>query len=923
MAAQTESSTRAAVPAQRPRHPPPPDATSDDEAANVAAADAVEHSTYPDQDDVQAVLQPAMSRAASHLTSIHTPAVEKVAAMERMTGFFETPAVVAEDSNDDDDDDDAATATATTTKRPSTPLKAAVAANHKSSPPSMPTPFNSQDVYQQSTTTTTTTRTQHTKSLLGSSLGPTRHQRSGSAGQDALKRFQKVLPSFGSPSSFLPTKYLNNLADSMPSISIGGHHATRSSRSQTTTTTGGDAPRLQAQTKTMPVMAPPADSSRLQQQQQQQQQQQPRPGSLSLRRTASDESILYHTLSRQSSLGDDDRFHDVREMVNMRLLAFRDSLPDVPNFKMPSLAKLQATARRSTHLSLNGIFSTSDNANVHAPPSSSSRDAAPAPPTLSQASPAPAPAPPPPLLPVKDDFDDMLQHLTGDVVILGGYRGSVLRSADPPHHQLWAPVKLGLNLRKADLQVGLTDADEESMPQRIVPSGMLKNIGPIDVSRKLFRKLQASPHAQAGRLRVWDFGYDWRLSPRRLSKQLQEFLASLPANSNSNQPGGVVARAEAEAEEGGPGRGRGREGHEPRGAIVIAHSLGGLITRHAVNQRPELFAGVLYAGTPHQCMNILGPLRNGDAVLFNEKLLTARVNFSIRTSFALLPEDGFCFVDKETGEPLPVDFLDPMSWVRYRLSPCLEPPLPALAKASSSSLSLSPLSPAAAAISSSSLSSFLPHSFLRPRSDSKGDRLQNELDPMTPSMTTTTTTTTATTTTSPPTMTTTTTTTKTPAAPSSSSTSSTIMTEAAWLAGADSDRRANYEYLRRTLGDIRAFRLEARHDARLEAANAYPPLAVLYGKAIPTVCAAAVHGRDGIARADAYDDLVFRSGDGVVLAREAMLPAGYALVRGGRVSTERGHITLLGDMPALGRALKALVRGRRKGIGLGNAREKS
>ncbi|KAM3539430.1 hypothetical protein ARSEF1564_007647 [Beauveria bassiana] len=884
MAAQTEeSNTRAAAPAQqRLSHLPSPDVSSDDEAADVAA----ERSTYPNQDDVQAVLQPAMSRAASHLTSIHTPAVEKVAAMERMTGFFETPAAVAEDSNDDDD---AATAMATTmTKRPSTPPKADVAAGRKSSPLSMPAPFNSQDVYQQSTTTTTTTttttaaaatttttttttRTQHTKSVLGSSLCSTRHQRSGSAGQDALKRFQKVLPSFGSPSSFLPslpTKYLNNLADSMPSISIGGHHATRSSRSQTTTTTtttGGDA------------------AQRLQQQQQQ-----PRLGSLSLRRTASDESILYHTLSRQSSLGDDDRFHDVREMVNMRLLAFRDSLPDVPNFKMPSLAKLQATARRS-HLSLNGIFS-SDNANVHHAPSSS-RDAAPAP-TFDQASPQP--------LPVKDDFDDMLQHLTGDVVILGGYRGSVLRSADPPHHQLWAPVKLGLNLRKADLEVGLTDADEESMPERIIPSGMLKNIGPIDVSRKLFRKLQASPHAQSGRLRVWDFGYDWRLSPRRLSKQLQEFLASLPANNNNNnnnnnQPGGVAGAEAAEA--GG--------GYEPRGAIVIAHSLGGLITRHAVNQRPELFAGVLYAGTPHQCMNILGPLRNGDAVLFNEKLLTARVNFSIRTSFALLPEDGFCFVDKNTGEPLPVDFLDPMSWVRHRLSPCLEPPLPALAKSSSSS--------PAVAMSSSSLSSFLPHSFLRPRSDSKGDRLQNELDPMTPSMTTTTTTT------SPPTTATATTTTTT--TPSSSSLST--ITEAAWLAAADDDRRANYEYLRRTLADIRAFRREARHDARLQASNAYPPLAVLYGKAIPTVCAAAVHGRDGIARADAYDDLVFRSGDGVVLAREAMLPEGYALVRGGRVSTERGHITLLGDLPALGRALKALVRGRRKGIGLGNARDKS
>ncbi|KAM3505573.1 hypothetical protein MY11210_007910 [Beauveria gryllotalpidicola] len=865
MEAQTESSAPAAAP-----RPPPPDVTSDDEAANVAAAAAAERSTYPDHDHVQAVMQPAMSRAASHLTSIHTPAVEKVAAMERMTGFFETPAVVAEDSNDDDD-----AATTTMPKRPSAPPKAAaaeaaaeVAAGRKSSPLSMPAPFNSQDVYQQpttTTTTTTTTRTQYTKSVLGSSLGQTRHQRSGSAGQDALKRFQKVLPSFGSSSSFLPslpTKYLNNLADSMPSISIGGHHATRFSRSETTTT--GDAPRLQqAQTKTMSVMAAPADSSRMQ----------PRSGSRSLRRTASDESMLYHTLSRQSSLGDDDRFHDVREMVNMRLLAFRDSLPDVPNFKMPSLAKLQATARRS-HLSLNSIFSS--DAHVHA----SSRDAAP------ELSFDQATSSPPPPLPPKDDFDDMLQHLTGDVVILGGYRGSVLRSADPPHHQLWAPVKLGLNLRKADLEVGLTDADEESMPSRIVPSGMLKNVGPIDVSRKLFRKLQASPHAQAGRLRVWDFGYDWRLSPRRLSKQLQEFLASLPANHHhQQQPSGVAAGQQQEEEE--------EQG--PRGAIVIAHSLGGLITRHAVNQRPELFAGVLYAGTPHQCMNILGPLRNGDAVLFNEKLLTARVNFSIRTSFALLPEDGFCFVDKHTGEPLPVDFLDPMSWVRHRLSPCLEPPLPALAKSSSSS-------PAAAMSSSSSttFASFLPHSFLRPRSDSKGDRLQNELDPTTPSMTTTTTTT----------------------ATTYSSSISTI-TEAAWLARADDDRRANYAYLQRTLADIRAFRREARHDARLQAANAYPPLAVLYGKAIPTVCAAAVHGRDGIARADAYDDLVFRSGDGVVLAREAMLPEGYALVCGGRVSTERGHITLLGDLPALGRALKALVRGRRKGIGLGNAREQS
>lgn len=774
------------------RHPLQ-EVTSDDEA-KVAA----DRSLYPDQDDVEAVLQPAMSRAASHLASVHTPAVEKVAAMERMTGFFD--GTVAEDSNDDE---------VATPRRPSTPKQS----NLKNSQTALPGPYSSQDVLKSH-------RSGHTKAVLGSALGPTRHQRSGSAGQEAFKRLQKALPSFPSSSNFLPslpTNFFNNFTNSIPNITIG--HG-KNSKSE-----AGIAQDVKSQpqsTDSNPCLRR-TESQRLQ------------PRAASLRRTTSDESILYHSLSRQSSLGDDDRFHDVREMVNMRLLAFKDSLPDAPNFKMPSLARLQATARRS-QLSLNGIFSGDSSVDVQ------SRDM----PERALDQPK-----------ATDSFDDVLQGLTGDVVILGGYRGSVLRSAEPPHHQLWAPVKLGLNLRKADLEVGLDDEDEETMPERIIPSGMLKNIGPIDISRKLFRKLQTCSNAQNGRLRVWDFGYDWRLSPRRLSKNLQDFLATLPSNKPGVSP-------------------------ESRGAIVIAHSLGGLITRHAVNQRPDLFSGVIYAGAPQQCMNILGPLRNGDAVLFNEKLLTARVNFSIRTSFALLPEDSFCFVDKETGEEYPVDFLDPMSWVRWRLSPCIEPPLPPLNKSPNTG----------------SLASFLPNSFLRPRSDSRGDKKENEIDPTIPAMSSRVG--------SPRT------------AQSTGLSDPESITEESWLASADDERRQNYAYLKRTLADIRQFRAESRHDARHQDANAYPPLAVLYGKAIPTVCAAGVNGRDGILRSDSYDDLIFRSGDGVTLAKEAMLPPGYSLVRGGRVSSERGHITLLGDMPALGRAFKALIRGRRKGIGLGN-----
>lgn len=480
-------------------------------------------------------------------------------------------------------------------------------------------------------------------------------------------------------------------------------------------------------------------------------------------------------------------------------------------------------------------------------------------------------------------LDAVLEHLTGDVVILGGYRGSVLRSAQPPHRQLWVPVKLGLNMRKVNLEVGLDPEDEDNMEHHIFASGMLQNIGPVDVSKRLFKKLRECENAKTGRLRVHDFGYDWRLSPHRLSRRLISFLDRLP----SNRPGTPA---------------------QQRGALVIAHSLGGLITRHAVNQRPELFSGVLFAGTPQRCINILGPLRNGDAVLLNEKVLTAHVNFTLRTTFVFLPEDGFCFVDKETQEEYRLDFYKVEDWIKHRLCPSVGQPVlpPALPRTGTFSSLLN-------------LPDTLASLPLRPRSNSQARKerrsmpaqqqhvgVQDAARKMVESVKE-----------------------RAVGAPqmgSSSGTtaSATMSTQADDGAAtppssllADATQARHMAYLARTLAETKQFRAELAHEPAREAANAYPPLAVLYAKDIPTVYAARVAGRDAIACADVYDDLVFRSGDGVVLARESMLPPGYALVRGGRVCTDRGHVTLLGDLPAVGRALEAVVRGRSKGIGLG------
>ncbi|KAF7560022.1 hypothetical protein G7046_g4133 [Stylonectria norvegica] len=765
-------------------------------------------SIIQDQDDAEAVLQPAMSAAASHLTSHNTPAIEKAAAFEKHGGgFIDLPSDGEGETSPEPASPPERTPerTPVATPRPGNFHKPSLSLGRlPSTQPlqdSLPSPWHAgpkQLVVKEPVA-------RASKGVLETAFGPTRN-RSRSAGQEALKRLREAFPSLSTPSQLLPSLPSSFFSSFSDKPSSG--HASPLGRGPRTSATSLSSrnPTTRPPLAVNPVTTLNGSS--------------PSPSRPPfLRRVTSDDSLLYHSLSRASSLGDDSQFQDVREMVNMRFMALRDSLPDVPNFKMPSLPKMYGQSRKSTH-SLNAM----DPADTPRSQSYFTREANP-----SSKDPSSA-------------LDRVLVDLTGDLVIMGGYRGSILRSAEAPHQQLWAPVKLGLNMRKANLEVPLDDEDEERMEETIIPSGMLQHIGPIDISRKLIKKLRSCDNARAGKLRVWDYGYDWRLSPMILSRKLQEFLRKLPSN-QSGTPDSF------------------------RGALVIAHSLGGLITRHAVNQRPDLFAGVLYAGVPQRCINILGPLRNGDVVLLNEKILTAQVNFSMRTSFVLLPEDGFCFVNKATGESYPVDFYDPQAWVKWNLSPCVGRDIPSINRQQSSS----------------GLSSLLPNS-LRARADSiKPDKLPP----------------------SPPT------TTDRTIAPQLNSGAHDEPAPPS-----DPERERYLVYLTRTLAMIKKFRSELAHSPSHQEANAYPPLAVIYGKGIPTVYAAQVSGRDAIPGPEAYDDLLFRAGDGVVLAKEAMLPDGYSIVRGGRVCTERGHITMLGDMPAVGQALAALLRGRQKGIGM-------
>jgi hypothetical protein len=610
-----------------------------------------------------------------------------------------------------------------------------------------------------------------------------------------------------------------------------------------------------------------------------------------LRRSTSDDSLAaQRTMSHASSLGDDTRFADVQEQINTRMKAFKDTWADssVKLPSMPSMASLTPDfireragsvtrkpagtgTRERAQSTADMRLPQEDKSNGHARNTSRSAN--------------------------ESRFENTNPHmfkalskLEGDLVILGGYRGSILRSAQPPHRQLWAPVKVGLNIRKVDLEVGLEPGDDERATEKVIPGGMLTHVGPVDIARRLFKRLRNCENARSGKLRVHDYGYDWRLDPSYLSKQVQEFLKGLPCN----QPG--VPK-------------------EKRGAIVVAHSLGGLITRHAVNQQPTLFAGVIYAGVPRTCVNILGPLRNGDDVLLSSRVLTAQVNFTIRTSFALLPLNGRCFFDIKTGEEYPVDFFDPQTYIDGRLTPCLARPLPPLVKPPEPtglfSGSMSSIAKALPSLRKNSIPS-------RPRGSSNGNNPTHDSSEATkaagiaaePDATDLTT----------------------QGASSLTTSNNNIDYSASQNGSVNNDaelppsvsttvtipRDKALEYLTRTLASIKAFKQSLAFREPHAAANVYPPVAVVYGRNIPTVYGARVHGREGIKHADAYDHLAFASGDGVVLAKAAMLPVGYRVARGGVVSSEKGHVSLLGDLEAMGRCFNAIIEGRRKGVGLGD-----
>jgi pimeloyl-ACP methyl ester carboxylesterase len=883
-------------------------------ASGNATSDNEEEMDSPQllEEDAQEVIGVSMGQTQTHMKSAQTLAAEKAAALGGMDDYFDVK------SEDDTEDTDEGAKDAEQSLDNVTPVSSLGEAEDRTRQEAAPAAVESRQHPAEAHEVKLPQRSDASRSALRDAAGPSRHRASSgpSALPDfaSLKRFLPNMPSlpkspsfsnfaFGekrddngdimgprkrSNTMFNPRSALASWATSMRSTSpvrFPASHPHRKGLPSHPAPHGVHerdqaGPSAAAQPEGTGVWLYPsrqmdgvalsnvssADSHR------------PRP----LRRAASDNSLfLRRSLSKSSTLDDFGKWDNIQDQVNSRFKAITDSfqdsairLPSVPKFlQRPDISHARSNSDQTQR---NKVLNSRIGAQVL-----NEGQRAYAGSTLQGTADN--------LKSLHPILKEVMSKMTGDLVLLGGYRGSILRSATPPNRQLWVPVKVGLNLRKVDLEVGLEPEDEENMEDTIIPDGMLSHIGPVDISRRLLKKLRKCENCRSKTLRVHNYGYDWRLSPHLLSRRLINFLESLDCNAPGTPP-------------------------EKKGALVIAHSLGGLITRHAVNQRPDLFAGVLYAGVPQHCVNILGPLRNGDDVLISSRVLTAQVNFTLRTSFVLLPEDGRCFIDKETKEEYHVDFFDVDAWDEYRFSPCIAPPIrssqqdyrKSLIDAMSSNLSSSlPLPHKRSSVLMQDLPRGRPDSSVKSSAqeaakhtgDDARQFAHNAAHPeqaMAPHLSQ-----------SPsPTR-------YHPVASNSISTTCTIPREKA------------LEYLKRTLAETLKFKQELAFQPSHHDSNRYPPATVLYTKSIPTVYGARVSSREAIKTVEAYDDLAFAAGDGVCLARAAMPPKGYKVVKGGLVKSERGHVGLLGDLEGVGQCLRALIEAREKGCGLGLDPERS
>ncbi len=220
------------------------------------------------------------------------------------------------------------------------------------------------------------------------------------------------------------------------------------------------------------------------------------------------------------------------------------------------------------------------------------------------------------------------------IVLIHGIKGSILEDKDGK--VAWLTARQALGWRHSRLALPTEWKGDEQKKDGLHPAGVMKDlyVVPYVLGEKIYGPfIKAASDLDRP---FYEFAYDWR---RDNNENLAQFLAFLKE---------VSAK------------------HRNARIQVVSHSMGGLITRAAMAQKPELFHSVVFAGVPFAGgIGFLLDMHAGNPTGRNERILSPEVYFTFPAPYTLFQEGSSRVF--ENGKELPLNFYNADDWAKYKL----------------------------------------------------------------------------------------------------------------------------------------------------------------------------------------------------------------------------------------------------------------
>ena len=244
------------------------------------------------------------------------------------------------------------------------------------------------------------------------------------------------------------------------------------------------------------------------------------------------------------------------------------------------------------------------------------------------------------------------------LVFIHGIKGAELRNSTDD--LMWIDLWTGLGLKSPDLALPLRwdplDLDElafrhhkgvrESAEFRATENtvqakdnikavGLLESIPVIPFLYRIPIYVNWLAAVRKSDRPFYPFYYDWRRDNLESTERFKTFLLK------------VFAR-------------------EKRPVQVVAHSMGGLITLPVLNESPEIFHSVVFAGVPFVGgIGFLPDLAEIHPTGLNSRVLSPEVLGTFPSVYSFFPLAKEGFVIDESNRPVEVDFFSPSEWKKY------------------------------------------------------------------------------------------------------------------------------------------------------------------------------------------------------------------------------------------------------------------